>query len=271
MSEQLKEESKGAFSDLFEDRVDQEFSQTIVIPAYNEEKRIGPFLESLIITLPETTEIIVVFDGSDDTPKIVKSFGERVKLMKFRNRLGKGGAIIEGFKHSKGEVVGFVDADGAIPPAEVQRLAAIVTEDNPCVIGSRWVKSSKVEIPEPIPNIFAGRVFHYLTFLVLGLKVKDTQCGIKFFHRTLLQQLIKKVTIKDRMIDIALLFHVKLLRKRITEVGIHWKHVPGTKLPILRIIPIMFAILVGLKLIHSSKFKKNFLFLSQVYAEIKEN
>ena len=231
----------------------QEYKYTLVIPAYNEEKRISPFLKSILEEAPASTEIIVVCDGNDRTADIVRTFGNRVKLITFSQRQGKGGAIIEGFKLAKGEVVGFVDADGAIPAYEVFRLASIVDENNPCVIGSRWVRGSVVEYSEPFLNVIAGRVFHYMTFLILGLRCKDTQCGVKFFHKNLLKVLVKRVQVRSRMADVALLYHTRLLGVKISEVGIHWSHKDGTRLPILSVIPLMFATLVGLKLVHSSK------------------
>ena len=233
----------------------QEYKYSIVIPAYNEEKRISPFLKSILEEAPLFTEIIVVCDGNDGTADVVRTFGNRVKLVTFSQRQGKGGAIIEGFKIARGEVIGFVDADGAIPAYEVFRLASMVSETHSCVIGSRWVKGSIVENPEPVINVIAGRVFHYLTFLILRIRAKDTQCGIKFFHRNLLNVIVKRTTIKSRMIDVVLLYHTKLLGKSICEVGIRWTHKSGTKLPILKVIPLMFATLVGLKFIHSSKAK----------------
>lgn len=251
MTLELREEPDYLFDQIISEYVEQRYLTSIIIPAYNEEQRIGPFLKSITESFSGNTEIIVVFDGNDNTPEIVKSFGNRVKLIQFSKRLGKGGAIIEGFKQAKGEVVGFVDADGAIPASEVKRLSSMVTDENPCVIGSRWTRTSRIESSEPILNVFAGRVFHYLVFLILGLKIKDTQCGIKFFHRSILNSLLKRITIKSRMIDVVLLFHVKLLKKNIREVGIRWKHVSGTKLPIMKIIPFMFATLVGLRLVHS--------------------
>lgn len=243
---------------------------SVIIPAYNEEYRIKPFLNELIYAFPASTELIVIFDGNDDTPRIVKSFGDRIKLIQYSKRLGKGRAIIEGFRQATGEVVGFVDADGAIPASEALRLSDMVTEKTPCVIGSRWVRNSRIKISEPFFNKIAGRIFHYFVFLILGIEAKDTQCGVKFFHRVLLDNILNKVTITDRMIDVALLYHVKLSKTSVLEVGIEWKHVNGTRLPIMRAIPLMFATLVGLKLIHSRRFEKDSSVLSQLYSEVKQ-
>lgn len=244
---------------------------SIVIPAYNEEERIKPFLSSLISILEDDIEIIVVVDGNDTTPGIVKSFGERVRLIEFPNRIGKGRAIIEGFKRAEGEVIGFVDADGAISAEEILRLSNLVTKEIPVVIGSRWMKNSRILIAEPTLNRFASRMFHYLTFLILGLREKDTQCGIKFFHKSVIDLIINKIEISDWMIDVALLYHARLIGKEIREVGIVWSHKENSKFRILKGFPIMFFELIGLKIVHSKRLGGRFQTLSNIAADFRES
>lgn len=230
-------------------------SISIVIPAYNEENRIGKTIYDLLSVLDNQDQLIVVFDGTDQTPEVVKSFGSNVELLTSDRRLGKGGAILTGFQQCRNEVIGFIDADNSVPVHDVIRLARDVNESKPCVIASRWVKSSSIVKNEPFFNIFASRIFHYLVYLVLGIKVKDTQCGAKFFKKDLIKVILPKVTIKSRMIDVTLLYHVKLLGKEITEVGVKWEHDEDTKLPILKAIPFMFATVIGLKLRHHKMLK----------------
>lgn len=233
----------------------QPTAMSLVIPAYNEEKRIGKTLDALLPLLTTNDEVIVVFDGDDQTPEVVESYGDRVKLLTSPRRLGKGGAILKGFKVANNPVIGFIDADNSVLSSDVIRLASLISEESPCVIGSRWVKNSTVKKNEPFFNVFAGRIFHYLTFFLLGLRVKDTQCGAKFFSRSIIDAVLPKITITSRMIDVALLYHVKLLRKDISEVGITWEHKELTKLPIVNAIPFMFATLIGLRIGHSKRFK----------------
>lgn len=232
-------------------------SYSLIIPAYNEEKRIGNTLKSLISQIGGEAEIIIVFDGNDRTPEIVKSFGNRVNLLVSDIRLGKGGAIIEGFKAATSKVVGFVDADNAFLPSDISKLANMVSYDFPCVIGSRWVRGSTINRKEPFFNILAGRMFHYLVLFFLHLRVKDTQCGIKFFTKELVEEIMPRITVKSRMFDVAILYHIRMLKRRILEVGITWTHKEGTKLPIIRAIPLMFATLIGIKIVHDERFKKS--------------
>ena len=88
---------------------------------------------------------------------------------------------------------------------------------------------------------------------MLGITVKDTQCGAKFFLKEVIKEILPKITITSRMIDVALLYHLKLIGKQIFEVGVTWKHNDDTKLPILKAIPFMFATIMGLKMIHSKR------------------
>lgn len=229
---------------------------SLVIPAYNEEKRIGPFLDALSSTLPGNWEIIIVCDGKDRTAEIAREILPHQTVIQFPSRLGKGGAILEGFKLAKGDIIGFVDADGAIQPNEIIKVAKEISFQYPCAIGSRWVKSAEISHPEPLFNVIAGRVFHYLTFAILGLEVKDTQCGVKFFRKDLLEEILPRVSIRNRVFDVGILYHVKLFGKLIKEVGIIWSHNSDTKLPILKVIPLMFATIFGLRLRHSSRVLK---------------
>ena len=228
---------------------------SIVIPAYNEENRIENTLRDLLSILKEEDQVIVVSDGNDRTPEIVRSFGDRFELLLSDRRLGKGGAILVGFQYCRNEIVGFIDADNAIPVEDVIRLAINVNTETPCVIGSRWVRSSRILRSEPFFNVFAGRVFHYIVYLVLGIKAKDTQCGAKFFTSEIIKEIVPKITIKSRMIDIALLYHVRLIDKNILEMGITWIHNDETKLPILKAIPLMFATIIALKISHHQKLR----------------
>ena len=228
---------------------------SVVIPAYNEENRIRNTIRDLLPLLKEEDQVIVVFDGNDHTPDVVRSFGERVELLLSDRRLGKGGAILVGFQNCRNEIVGFIDADNAVPVEDALKLALNLNTETPCVIGSRWVRSSRVLRNEPLFNVFAGRIFHYIVYLVLGIKAKDTQCGAKFFTSEIIKEIIPKITIKSRMIDIALLYHVKLLGKEILEMGITWKHSDETRLPIMKAIPLMLATVFALKISHHHKLR----------------
>ena len=229
---------------------------SLVIPAYNEEKRIRPFLEEINTKLPAPWEIIVVCDGNDSTARIASSFGGRIAVLEFSNRLGKGGAILEGLKQASGNIVGYVDADGAISSNDIKRIVAAVEHDSDVAVGSRWVRGSKIVSRQPIIRVILGRLYHYLSFALLGMKIKDTQCGIKAMKASLVKQVLSRVTIKNLSFDTAFLYHCQKLGARISEIPITWKDVDGSKVKPVRTAIVMLLSLVGIKIAHSKRSEK---------------
>ena len=228
---------------------------SIVIPAYNEEKRIGKTIQELDKNIPDIKEILVVFDGNDNTPDVALGSSTKVRIMQYYTRLGQGGAVLEGFRYASGDIVCFIDADGSSPWYEVKRICSLVSDNNPAVYGSRWSSGANIVKKEPLRNIIGGRVYHYLAFAILGVPIKDSFCGLKAFDKEIAQKLLNKVTIKDRTFNIAISYNLKLINIQPLEVGIEWSHKDGTQLPVgIKIILLMFLTLIGLRLAHSSKF-----------------
>lgn len=229
---------------------------SIVIPAYNEEDRISPTLQAIVDNISSLKEVVVVCDGNDNTPSIAKSYGEKIRVLEFPQKLGRGGAIIQGIKATTGDTVCVIDADNAAPWFEIVRLSSMVDGKNECVVGSRWVKDSKLIVREGTFKIIAGRVWHYLIYLILGLKTKDVQCGLKCFEGNFLRDVINNVTTTNRMFDLALLYNIKIRGVNIREVGIQWSHNTDTRMPYLHVIHIMFLYLIGLRIAHTKSPKK---------------
>lgn len=230
---------------------------SVIIPAYNEEDRIGSTIRELEGNIPEIKEIIVVFDGSDKTPEVASNAGNKVRILKFNKRLGKGGAVLEGFKESSGKIVCYTDADGSSPWYEIKHVCSLVSSKNKSVVGSRWMRSSNVVKQEPFFNRLSSRVFHYIVFALLGVRTKDTQCGLKAFTNHTAKELVNRVRITNRTFDVALLFHMKKMGIAPLEVGIEWTHNDNTRMPIFRVIPMMFMTIIGLRLRHETKISKD--------------
>ena len=235
--------------------IDQTNAYSLVVPAYNEEKRIGPFLTELTKGLNKNWEIIIVCDGNDRTADIARSFNGRFKVLESKHRLGKGGAILEGFKASKGDIVGYVDADGAISVSEVLKVFSHVSGERDVAVGSRWLKDSKVIVRQPFLRIFLGRLYHYMAFAILGISTKDTQCGIKAFSANTLYKILPQVTLKNLSFDTAILYHCRKSGSNIAEIPIAWSDVEGSKVNPVKTALIMFSSLIGLRLAHSNKHK----------------
>jgi glycosyltransferase involved in cell wall biosynthesis len=230
---------------------------SVVIPAYNEEKRIANTIKDLETNMPGVFEILVIFDGNDETPSVAQKAGEKVKVIRYSKRLGQGGAVLEGIKQASGSVICFIDADGASPWYEVMKVCSLVDNDSPVVYGSRWVNGAQILRKEPLRNIIGGRVYHYLAFVILGVKEKDSFCGVKAFRRDIALELVKRVTLTDRTFNISISYNLKLLGLNIKEVGIEWSHKDGTQLKVsLKVIVIMFLTLIGLRIAHSSRSKR---------------
>lgn len=230
---------------------------SIVIPAYNEERRIGKTIQELSENIPNIKEILVVFDGNDSTPFVALESSTKVRIVQYHTRLGQGGAVLEGFKYASGDVVCFIDADGSAPWYEVKRICSLISDNNPAVYGSRWTNGAKIGKKEPLRNIIGGRVYHYLAFAILGVPVKDSFCGLKAFDRETAQKLTDKVTINDRTFNIAISYNLKLINIQPLEIGIEWSHSDGTQLPVgIKVILLMFMTLIGLRIAHSPKLNK---------------
>jgi len=236
---------------------------SIVIPAYNEEKRLHKTLNQYINffsnVFDKSFEIIIISDGcQDNTPKIASLYTKKyphVKHLNFPKRLGKGRAVTEGFKIAEGEIVGFVDADGSVPPESIYKMIEHLNGNWDGVIASRWINGSNVIVHEPLSRKIASRAFNILTKILFGLKFKDTQCGAKFFRKCALNTILNELYVSDFSFDVELLY--RLLRKnfRIKEVPVTWKYREGTKINLVKTSIQMFISVTGLRL-KTSKIRK---------------
>ena len=227
---------------------------SIVIPAWNEEDRLRGTLDRYLPYLEgrnEPFEVIVVSDGARDrTADLARSFSHRgVRVLEFQTKLGKGGAILAGLKEANFEYVGYLDADGPIPPSELLNMVDALNQVD-CVVASRWTKGSNVLRPEPLFNRVAGRIWNFLVRSLLFLPLKDTQCGAKFFRRTVLAPTVRAVSLTNRAFDVDLLYHLRRDGKRLRELPVTWEHNPLTRMPIGKAIPIMFLSLVGVRIMN---------------------
>jgi len=196
-------------------------------------------------------EIIIVCDGCDDqTPSIVKNFAEndnRIKLLEFDHRLGKGGGLIEGFKHAEGEMIGFTDADGATISSEYKKLIESVCNGNDVAIGSRKIEGAKIIIHQCKLREFASKIFNLLVNILFKLNIKDTQCGAKVFNRDTLKKILPQLKTRGFEIDVELLWRAKNENYKLKEIPLFWEHKEETKFN-LKFIPKMFIGLLKLRI-----------------------
>jgi glycosyltransferase involved in cell wall biosynthesis len=243
----------------FWSRADEEIGDgqtglSIVIPAWNEEDRLARTLDQYIPALEarlEPFEVIVVVDGvSDRTAQVAERFANRnVRVLRFPTKLGKGGAILAGLREARYDYVGYLDADGPISPEQVHGLVEDLREVD-CVVASRWIRGASGVDEEPLFNRFAGRVWNFLARSLLFLPLRDTQCGAKFFRRSVVTPLLRTVTLTNRAFDVDFLYHIRKTGGRVKEVPVTWTHNRDTRMPIGRAIPVMFLSLVGVRIMN---------------------
>ena len=228
---------------------------SIVIPAFNEEERLPGTLERFISAMEQTRidfEFIVVSDGNKDkTADIARGFSHRrVTVLEFSERLGKGGAIKAGVDAAKFDYVGFMDADGPVLPQDLFQILEKLTSYD-CVIASRWVDGAQLVVPQPKSRIVLSRGWNALVRSLFRLPLKDTQCGVKFFKRSLSMPVLRAVMITNWAFDIALLYHFRKMGHTITEIPVTWSDSPGSRLKVWRDVPIMFMSLIAVRFINS--------------------
>jgi dolichyl-phosphate beta-glucosyltransferase len=213
---------------------------SIVIPAYNEEARIGRALTETRAWLDgrrESAEILVVDDGSDDTTcAIVDQHAgrdARVKLLRLERNRGKGAAVRAGMLSAAGERVLFMDADLATPLEEFDLPQRALDGGADIAFGSRAVRGSRVTEHQPFLREYGGRAFNLLVQALVMPGFWDTQCGFKLFTREAAQTLFREVTIDGFAFDIEVLLLARG-RYRAVEVPVRWRHVEKSKVSPLR-------------------------------------
>lgn len=205
---------------------------SLIIPAYNEGERLGETLSDYISYFSNVStdefEVVVVCNGCDDnTPEIAAKYSQRFHQMialNISDKIGKGGAIKEGFKIATGDIIAFVDADGAIKPGEVWKLIQRVSQGDDGAIGSRWLPGSQVLAKKPLRWRVASRAWNLLVRLLFRLPFKDTQCGAKAFKRNVIQSIINDFQINGMTYDVGLLWKATQRGYNIKEVPIIWEH-----------------------------------------------
>ncbi len=202
---------------------------SIIVPAYNEEKRIKDMLDvysKYFFSRYPDCEFLVVCDGNDRTAAIVKSMSEVYKgiiLLEYKKRLGKGGGIMEGFKYAKGDVIAFVDADESVSPSDFEKIINELKIAD-CAIGSRRVSGSTIVKKQPFKRTTMSKGFNLMVNLFFNLNIKDTQCGAKAFRKGVIESVLPEIRSNGFEFDVELLWRIKNLGFSIREVPINWKH-----------------------------------------------
>ena len=202
---------------------------SVIIPAYNEEKRISrsvSLLKDYLNSLNLYYEIIIVDDGSrDDTSKIVKKLAliePAIKLIRNETNTGKGYAVKHGMEEATGACRIFTDADLSTPPEEIGKALALLKEGFDVVIGSRRVKGADIRTHQPPLRKTFSIIFHLVRRMLLLRDIKDTQCGFKCFSAAAAKEVFSRLTIHGFVFDVEALVISKALGYKIKEMPVTW-------------------------------------------------
>ncbi len=215
-----------------------EFPISIIIPIYNEEKRIKNCLEHITNYCENQNwdyELIVVEDGSkDQSTNIVNEYSNKnnnVRLVSLPKRVGKGGSLLEAINHCRKPYVGFMDDDLAAHPSEFKRLIPLLKEFD-LVIGSRILRGDLPPIKRPIHRSLLSHLYLVCFKCLFKIEVHDLQCGFKLFKRESIQKIVPYIKTGGFAFDTEFIIAGYKLGLKINEVPINWIHGNGSKVNI---------------------------------------
>jgi dolichyl-phosphate beta-glucosyltransferase len=215
----------------------QPLELSVIIPAYNEERRLPKTLDSIIAYLNARAlraEVIVVDDGSSDgTTELVRKYQEKhpaVRLVLNGGNRGKGFSVRHGMLEARGTIALFTDADLSTPIEEADKLlAAIRDQGYDGAIGSRAVDRSLIAVHQSAIREQAGIFFNRLVRWIVGIEFSDTQCGFKAFRTGPARIIFEQQRIERFGFDPEILFLAKRHGLRVAEIPVRWSHDAGTK------------------------------------------
>jgi len=231
---------------------------SVIIPAYNEEKRIGDSLQKIhdfMESRDHEYEVIVINDGSDDgtsreAEKSALYAKNKLKILENKENRGKGFSVKRGVLSSLGGCVLLTDADLSTPINEVDKLFDCLGRGNDIAIGSRARPSSRVSVAQPWYRQMMGRVFNLIIRTSLMGDFKDTQCGFKLFKGDVVRDIAPEMKIDGFSFDVELLYLARKRGYKIEEVGVSWDNSPHSTVRIFSSSVKMFLDLLKIKRLH---------------------
>jgi len=206
---------------------------SVIIPAYNEEKRLPKTLGEIDKYLRGQNydyEILVVNDGSKDkTVEVAQNLTSQIKNLKvtgYKKNQGKGYAVRFGMLEAKGDLRIFTDADNSTSINQIEKMWPYFKEGYDIVIGSRDVKGAVLNPPQPwLRHIILGEGFKLYRKIIIDLwGIEDTQCGFKCFTKKTAEDIFPKCKIDRFAFDPEILIAGKLSGYKIKEIPVYWKN-----------------------------------------------
>ncbi len=229
---------------------------SIVLPAYNEENRLPPSLETIVAfmqTKNYSWEIVVVDDGSRDrTSQVAEQVLAGTPHTVLRNdpNRGKALSVRRGLTESRGQVALFSDADLSTPIEEADPLLAAIEQGADLAIASRQMKGSVIELRQPWYRQFGGLAFSVINRVVLLPGIPDSQCGFKAFRREAIERIFPHQQLTGWAFDAELLFIARRLGLTIAQIPVRWINSPDTRVNMLVDGPRMVRDLFRIRWLH---------------------
>jgi dolichyl-phosphate beta-glucosyltransferase len=230
---------------------------SIIIPAFNEEKRLGGSLACIRDYFeahpagPGGIEIIVVDDGStDDTARLAAEWARQMpslRLVSNDGNRGKGYSVRHGMLEARGRIALFTDADLSSPIEESEKLFDAIRAGNDVAIGSRALDRSLIAVHQSGFREIAGIIFNGFVRLFTGLPFEDTQCGFKAFVCERSRIIFEQQRTVRFGFDPEILFLAQRHGLRSVEIPVRWAHDSATKVHLLRDSLLMFADLIRIR------------------------
>lgn len=201
---------------------------SVVIPAYNEEKRLPETLKKVKDYLEHQSydwEVLIVNDGSTDaTSKVAEGLIEDwagFRLIDNKENKGKGGVVKQGMLEAEGEWRLFMDADNSTDITEVEKLWGYKNEFE-VIIGSRYLRADSIKTKQPLIRRMISRIGNWLVRMMLGINMVDTQCGFKLFSAKATEDIFPLQTIERWGFDMEILAIARKKGYKIKEVAVDW-------------------------------------------------
>ena len=219
-----------------------DFLLSVVVPAYNEEARLGASLKRMWEYFQSQSykfEILVVSDGSTDkTVQVVEEMSKdhsEIQLLTYSPNRGKGHAVRYGVLRANGEKILFCDADLATPIEEIENLLKKLDSGFDIAIGSRDVVGSQLIKRQSWLREMGGKTFNKLVQLIAVPGIHDTQCGFKLFTRTSALTIFPRCQVDHFAFDVEVLYlALKIFGLKVAEVPVRWAHQEGSKVRFAR-------------------------------------
>lgn len=235
---------------------------SVIIPAYNEEKRIEKTLLSVHEYLSRQNydyEIIVVSDGSkDQTVEVVSrltSHVPRLRVIDNKENHGKGWVVRQGMLEAGGDYRLFMDADNSTTADQVEGFLPFFSQGYDIVIGSRRIAGSNITVKQPWIRDFLGGIFRLIVHTLVPLGIKDSQAGFKVFSAKATEAVFPKQTIFRWAFDVEILAIARKLGFKIKEVPIRWVNDTESRVKLSGMVKMLFEVLQVRLNVWSNKYK----------------